>query len=88
MLDFNPRRIMINYLIQTLNSMYGLTIENGEYMLGKIMRLNESPNIEIGEIFREDQIVINDQGIMTIYKKGVWQFKTSPILNMNIMPNK
>jgi len=78
----------MQYLVQTLNSLYGLKIEKGIFTIGKLMKINESPAVEVGDTKQGDEMVMDPAGCITIFNKGSFQLKTSPVINMNLVQTK
>lgn len=78
----------MQYLVQTQNSLYGLKIENGKITLGKLMKINESPAVDVGKTYQGDEMIIDQDGCINILKAGKLQLATSPVINMNLIQKK
>ncbi|MFA6096354.1 MAG: hypothetical protein WC788_01855 [Candidatus Paceibacterota bacterium] len=78
----------MQYLIQTLNSLYGLKIEKGKFTIGKLMKINESPAVDVGDTKQGDEMVFDPHGCISIFNKGEFQLRTSPVINMNLVQTK
>jgi len=76
---------MIQYIIQTKNSLYGLKIDKGEYTIGKLLAINESLEVEVGDTFHGDKIIFNFDGTLSIFNAGDHQLTTSPVTSMNLI---
>lgn len=80
----------MQYLVQTGNILYCLTIEKGEYMLQQLMKIDENKTrlLRTKKIYRGEEMVIDPVGCINIRKKGQLQVITMPVLAMNLIPNK
>ena len=80
----------MQYLVQTVNLLYCLTIEKGAYMLEQLLKIDEDKPrlLRTKDAYQGEEMVIDPAGCINIRKKGQLQVVTMPVLNMSSMPNK